>query len=113
VCVAFACCVRVQAWATGWNLNGRLGLGDTDTTERTTPVQLLSPTNIVQVAGGGHHTVLVDGSGLVRASCFSCLSLAAVSPSEWCLYVCGLASCVVLLASRGVCWDAGESLSRP
>ena len=90
---------------------GQLGLGDT--TGRSTPEQLPSPTNIVQVAPGNLHTVLVDGSGVVRASCFSCLSLAAVSPSEWCLYVCGLASCVVLLASRGVCWDAGESLSRP
>eukprot|EP01046_Picozoa_sp_COSAG06_P097262 COSAG06_NODE_43368_length_372_cov_1.827839_1_plen_107_part_01 len=61
----FACCVRGQAWATGYNYWGQLGLGDT--TDRSTPEQLLSPTNIVQVAAGEGHTVLLDGSGLVRA----------------------------------------------
>ena len=99
----------MQAWATGRNNYGQLGLGDT--TDRSTPEQLLSPTNIVQVAAGSSYTVLLDGSGLVRASCLSCLSLATASPSGACVW--GLDSCVVLLASRGVCWDAGESLSRP
>jgi alpha-tubulin suppressor-like RCC1 family protein len=41
----------------GVNGNGMLGLGDT--TDRSTPEQVLSPTNIVQVATGGHHTVLI------------------------------------------------------
>ena len=91
----------MQAWATGYNVYGQLGLGDT--TRRSTPEQLPSPTNIVQVAVGQYHTVLVDESGLVRASCLSCLSLAAASPSEWCLCVRGLASCVVLFGSRVVC----------
>ena len=54
---AFACCVRVQAWATGNNREGQLGLGDT--TYRSTPVQVLSPTNIVQVAAGNDHTVMI------------------------------------------------------
>ena len=54
---AFACCVRVQAWATGYTGNEPLGLGDT--TQRTTPVQLLSPSNIVQVAAGYGHTVMI------------------------------------------------------
>ena len=98
---------------TGHNEYGQLGLGDSGSgTERTTPVQLPSPTNIVQVAAGQRHTVLLDGSGVVRASCLSCLSLAATSPSEWCLCVCGLASFVVLFASRVVCWGVWESLSR-
>ena len=47
----------MQAWATGRNDYGRLGLGDT--TQRTTPAQLSSPTNVVQVAGGGSHTMLL------------------------------------------------------
>ena len=60
-------CVRSQAWATGENSPGQLGLGDT--TSRDTPEQLSSPTNIVHVAGGGSHTVFVDGSGAVRIHC--------------------------------------------
>jgi alpha-tubulin suppressor-like RCC1 family protein len=47
----------VQAWATGYNYYGQLGLGDT--TDRSTPEQLLSPTNIVQVAAGSSHTVML------------------------------------------------------
>ena len=74
-------------------------------------MQLPSPTNIVQVATGYYHTVLVDGSGLVRASCLSCLSLAAASPSEWCVCVCVLASFVLRFASRVMCWGVGGSLS--
>jgi alpha-tubulin suppressor-like RCC1 family protein len=49
--------VRGQAWATGNNGAGQLGLGDT--TDRSTPVQVLSPTNIVQVAAGNDHTVMI------------------------------------------------------
>ena len=56
VCL-FACCVRVQAWVTGRNYYGQLGLGDT--TDRSTPEQLPSPTNIVQVAAGVEHTVML------------------------------------------------------
>jgi alpha-tubulin suppressor-like RCC1 family protein len=41
----------------GVNGNGMLGLGDT--IQRSTPEQLLSPTNIVQVAGGSDHTVMI------------------------------------------------------
>jgi hypothetical protein len=110
VVCAFACCVRVQAWATGWNANGRLGLGDT--TDRSTPVQLLSPTNIVQVAAGGSHTVLLDGSGLVRASCLSCLSLGRREP-ERVLPLCvrtGFAG-GVLRFTRGVLGCGGESVA--
>eukprot|EP01046_Picozoa_sp_COSAG06_P071932 COSAG06_NODE_20804_length_780_cov_1.682819_2_plen_137_part_00 len=106
---AFARCVRLQAWATGGNEYGQLGLGDT--TGRSTPVQLPSPTNIVQVATGGYHTVLLDGSGVVRAIL---LLLSVAWPPrehEWCLGVCGLDSFAVLFASRVVCWGAGESLS--
>ena len=95
---------------TGDNGYGQLGLGDT--TDRSTPEQLLSPTNIVQVAAGGTHTVLLDESGLVRAFCLSCLSLAPTRKPECCLCVCGLASLAVFFASRMVCWGAGESLSR-
>ena len=56
VCVRLLC-VRVQAWATGYNGVGQLGLGDT--TDRSTPEQLTSPTNIVQVAAGYDHTVMI------------------------------------------------------
>ena len=104
---SLACCVRVQAWATGDNEYGRLGLGDY--TARSTPEQLLSPTNIVQVAAGQYHTVLVDGSGLVRASCFVCLSLATESTSEWCLSVWPRLWCSLL---RALCAGVWESLSR-
>ena len=57
---------------TGYNGYGQLGLGDSgqdwwDTsTDRSTPEQLASPTNVVQVAAGPGHTVFVDGSGAVR-----------------------------------------------
>ena len=56
VCVRLLC-VRVQAWVMGSNWQGQLGLGDT--TDRNTPEQLLSPTNIVQVAAGYGHTVMI------------------------------------------------------
>ena len=108
VCVR-SLCVRVQAWATGRNGNGQLGLGDT--TQRNTPVQLPSPTNIVQVAAGEFHTVLVDGSGLVCAILLV-LSVTCPCEPECCLCVCGLASLAVFFASRVVCWGARESLSR-
>ena len=55
--------MRVQAWAMGFNGHGstnqygQLGLGDT--TERTTPEQLPSPTNIVHVAAVASHTVML------------------------------------------------------
>ena len=91
----------MQAWVTGVG----------DDTQRTTPEQLLSPTNIVQVAAGEYHTVLVDGSGLVRASMLV-LSVACRREPEWYLCVCGLASFAVLFASRVVCWGVWESLSR-
>jgi hypothetical protein len=53
----------VEAWVTGGNDYEELGLGDT--TYRNTPEQLSSPTNVVQVAAGGLHTVFVDASGTV------------------------------------------------
>jgi hypothetical protein len=69
-------CLRSQAWATGYNWKGQLGLGDSGTgtgrargADRTTPEQLSSPTNVVQVAAGDKHTVFVDGSGAVRIHC--------------------------------------------
>eukprot|EP01043_Picozoa_sp_COSAG02_P108663 COSAG02_NODE_44710_length_363_cov_3.329545_1_plen_68_part_01 len=54
-----------QAWATGGNSYGQLGLGDT--TDRTSPTLLPSPTRVVQVAAGGYHTMLLDEDGRVRA----------------------------------------------
>ena len=93
---------------TGRNDNGQLGLGDT--TRRSTPEQLPSPTNIVQVAAGSYHTVLLDGSGLVRASLFS---IACRREPERVVPLCvgGLAP-AKFFASRVVCWGARESLSR-
>ena len=54
----------VEVWATGYNGDGQLGLGDT--TPRNTPAQLSSPANVVQVAAGYMHTVFVDVTGAVR-----------------------------------------------
>eukprot|EP01043_Picozoa_sp_COSAG02_P036396 COSAG02_NODE_2662_length_8303_cov_7.299976_6_plen_61_part_00 len=47
-----------QAWATGSNWKGKLGLGDT--TDRTSPTLLPSPTRVVQVAAGWQHTMLLS-----------------------------------------------------
>eukprot|EP01043_Picozoa_sp_COSAG02_P036395 COSAG02_NODE_2662_length_8303_cov_7.299976_5_plen_181_part_00 len=55
----------LQAWGTGYNGNGQLGLGDT--TDRTSPTLLPSPTRVVQVAAGYEHTMLLDEYGRVRA----------------------------------------------
>ena len=66
-CVALLlCCVCVwlQVWATG-HVSQRV-LGDTPTL--TTPVQLSSPTNVVQVVASMYHTMFVDASGAVRPS---------------------------------------------
>ena len=62
---AEARCVRLfvwlvrtpQAWASGQNYYGQLGLGDT--TDRTSPALLPSPTRVVQVAAGRTHTMLL------------------------------------------------------
>jgi hypothetical protein len=69
------CCVGVQAWMTGFNTDGRLGLGDT--IERSTPAQLTSPTDIVYAAAGAAHTVFADRSGTVRQLVTALLAVAA------------------------------------
>ena len=60
-----------QAWASGGNDFGQLGLGDT--TDRGTPVQISSLTStIVHVAADNYKTILVDQDGSVRrANCIS------------------------------------------
>ena len=99
----------MQAWATGSNDYGQLGLGDT-TDYRSTPEQLPSPTNIVQVAAGSSHTVLVDGSGLVRL--LLVLSVACRREPERVVPVCARASFVLLFGSRVVyCACVGESVA--
>ena len=80
-------------------------------TDRSTPEQLPSPTNIVQVATGHSHTVLVDESGVVRASCLSGLSLATASPSEWCLCVGTGFAGGALGSAHGVLGCEGESVA--
>ena len=60
-----------QAWATGTNQYGRLGLGDSTETDgslanREVPEMLPSPLDVVQVSVGNFHTVLTDQAGRVR-----------------------------------------------
>ena len=54
-------------WAVGSNSFGTLGLGD-DTSLRSSPEILPSPTNIVQVSVAGLHTMFLDEDGRVRRS---------------------------------------------
>eukprot|EP01043_Picozoa_sp_COSAG02_P075346 COSAG02_NODE_15496_length_1165_cov_2.234522_1_plen_66_part_00 len=46
-----------QAWGTGGNGNGQLGLGDTSL--RSSPEMLPSPTRVAQISAGRHHTMLI------------------------------------------------------
>ena len=58
-----------SVFAFGANMNGQLGLGDTE--NRLVPTLLrgeLANKSVVQVAAGGDHTVFVTGDGLVFAS---------------------------------------------
>ena len=55
-----------QAWGTGLNDFGQLGLGDTS--DRLSPEMLPSPTRIVQIAAGGSHTMFLDEDGRVRTA---------------------------------------------
>ena len=41
------------AWVTGYNNQGRLGLGDE--TDRSSPTQVVSLTNVVDIIAGGMH----------------------------------------------------------
>jgi alpha-tubulin suppressor-like RCC1 family protein len=91
----------LQAWATGMNNWGQLGLGDT--THRSTPAQLSSPTSIVQVAAGGAFTVFMDASGAVRVPLLlSLYAVRAYAFSSDCLSVSVLeescAACLIRLA---------------
>eukprot|EP01043_Picozoa_sp_COSAG02_P019289 COSAG02_NODE_923_length_15877_cov_26.660920_5_plen_267_part_00 len=54
-------------WATGSNEYGQLGLGDIDgiLIHRTSPEQLPLPTNVVKVATGLGHTMMVDSDGRI------------------------------------------------
>ena len=52
-----------QVWATGWNANGQLGLGDT--TNRVLPEQLPAPTGVAHIAAGLYHTMFVCNDGRV------------------------------------------------
>jgi hypothetical protein len=58
----------MDAWGTGSNGNGHLGLGDT--TGRITPERLASPTNVVRLESGYYHTVFLDANGAVRLITF-------------------------------------------
>lgn len=55
--------VCAQVWATGWNANGQLGLGDT--TDRVSPEQLPAPTGVAHIAAGLYHTMFVCNDGRV------------------------------------------------
>ena len=83
-----------QAWAAGYNDDGRLGLGDT--TDRTSFALLPSPTRVVQVAAGLDHTMLLDEDGRVRALLLA--PLCCRVPRAVCE---GLCRC--LLLRRAVC----------
>eukprot|EP01043_Picozoa_sp_COSAG02_P099667 COSAG02_NODE_35775_length_463_cov_1.914835_1_plen_63_part_10 len=47
-----------QAWGTGYNHFGQLGLGDTSL--RSSPEMLPSPTRVVQISAEGSHTMFLD-----------------------------------------------------
>jgi hypothetical protein len=95
VCGFFVWLVRTsQAWASGSNYDGQLGLGDT--TQRNSPALLPSPTRVVQVAAGNGHTMLLDEDGRVRALLLA--PLCCRVPRAVCE---GLCRC--LLLRRAVC----------
>jgi alpha-tubulin suppressor-like RCC1 family protein len=52
-------------WAWGANASGQLG--DSSTTNRTTPVRVTGLNNAVMVAGGGTHSLAMDSSGQLWA----------------------------------------------
>ena len=52
-------------WTWGWNVSGQLG--DGTTTQRTSPVQVPSLTDVVAIAGGWVHSLALKRDGTVRA----------------------------------------------
>eukprot|EP01043_Picozoa_sp_COSAG02_P054891 COSAG02_NODE_6286_length_3675_cov_2.106264_2_plen_598_part_00 len=57
---------EASAWGTGTNYDGRLGLGDTS--DRSSPEMLPSPTRVVQISAGDYHTMFLDEDGRVRTA---------------------------------------------
>lgn len=52
-----------KVWATGYNVNGQLGLGDINQREYFTPIEDLPP--IIMVSAGVEHTLFLDQDGHV------------------------------------------------
>jgi len=55
-----------QVWSWGWGINGRLGHGSEEDFLEPEPIKALSPAaNIVGIAAGGGHSLVLDASGRV------------------------------------------------
>jgi alpha-tubulin suppressor-like RCC1 family protein/uncharacterized protein YkwD len=54
-----------QGW--GWGVNIKGGLGDGTTTNRLTPVRPQNLNEVTAVAGGGYHSLAINGDGSVSA----------------------------------------------
>ena len=52
-------------WAWGFNQYGQLG--DSTTTQRTTPVQVSGLTGVIAIASGGYHSMALKSDGTVWA----------------------------------------------
>jgi alpha-tubulin suppressor-like RCC1 family protein len=58
----------------GQNAEGQLGLGDFSQRNRPTLVDFLVGTNVVHIATGAYHTIILTGEGL-KACVYWCMSI--------------------------------------
>ena len=72
-------------WSWGYNFFGQLGAGSFDFTDRRTPVQVMSLTNVVAVAAGGKCSMALkaDGTVWIWGMCKLNMKSYAISDAEW------------------------------
>lgn len=89
-----------RAWAFGWNSNGMLGLGNSQS--QNTPQQISSLTDVREVAFGAEHTLFLLGDGTVYAAgynSYGSLGNNSTTSSNVPVPVSGLSGVVAIAAS--------------